>query len=323
MKHPFPLPSTRFRLASLALASTLLVTPGGAGAQSSGRESVTASEVDELRREVRSLRAQVEALRGALTDVAEADHARANALTRALGRASGAPSLDGAAAEPAAAAPPPSRKPAPAARPVAAAPAVHAKPAPEVASAGTLRGKIQVPNGEPVAYVYVENVPGPALRGQKVKIEQSGKQFVPSWAVVQRGTTVEFPNNDAIYHNVFSLSTGNSFDLGLYNSSGDPKAHTFLEPGAVDVFCNIHPQMAASVLVVPNRLFAKVRPDGTFDISDVPAGRRKVVAWAPGSKLSAQWVQVDAGSEAQVSLRLEPKSSAHRNKFGRQYGSYE
>ena len=101
-----------------------------------------------------------------------------------------------------------------------------AEPAP-----GTIRGKIAVPSGEPVAYVYVENVLAPPVKGQRKVIEQAGKKFVPGWAVVQRGTAIAFPNMDNIYHNVFSLSAGNQFDLGLYNSGGEPKAHTFSEPG--------------------------------------------------------------------------------------------
>ena len=139
----------------------------------------------------------------------------------------------------------------------------------------------------------------------------------------QRGTAIEFPNQDNIYHNVFSLSSGNSFDLGLYNSGGEAKAHTFNEPGAVDVYCNIHPQMAASVLVVPNKLFAKVKADGSYEIPGVPTGRRKVVAWAPGSRLNAEWVEVGAGSSVDLNLKLDSKAPAHKNKSGQSYGSYE
>jgi len=187
---------------------------------------------------------------------------------------------------------------------------------------GEIRGKVAVPPGEPVAYVYVENVEDPAVHGKRVAIQQVGKKFVPAWAVVQRGTAIEFPNLDNIYHNVFSLSSGNSFDLGLYNSSAEAKGHTFNEPGAVDIYCNIHPQMAASALVVPNRHFAKVRPDGGFEIKGVPRGKRKVVAWAPGARLTSQWVELD-GETSEVSLKLEPKTLSHTNKQGHPYGSYE
>lgn len=185
-----------------------------------------------------------------------------------------------------------------------------------------VRGKVEVPAGEPVAYVYVENILEPAVKGQKVVIKQQGKTFVPSWAVVQRGTAIEFPNLDNIYHNVFSLSSGNSFDLGLFNSANDAKGHTFSEPGAVDIYCNIHPQMAASALVVPNRHYAKVKGDGSFEIPRVPDGKRKVVAWAPGSRLNVQWVDLRGGA-TELTFKLEPKPTGHKNKDGRAYGSYE
>lgn len=82
-------------------------------------------------------------------------------------------------------------------------------------------------------------------------------------------------------------------------------------------------RMAASVLVVPNDLFAKVQPDGSFVIKNVPAGQRKVVAWSPSSALATQWVELKAGSNADVALTLVPKSRVHKNKEGRAYGSYE
>jgi hypothetical protein len=81
--------------------------------------------------------------------------------------------------------------------------------------------------------------------------------------------------------------------------------------------------MAARVLVVPNRYYAKVKGDGTFEIGGIPAGRRKVVAWSPGSSTAADWVELGAGHTADLRLKLEPKSSAHKNKAGQSYGSYE
>ena len=188
---------------------------------------------------------------------------------------------------------------------------------------GAIRGRINVPGGEAVAYVYVENVLAPPVRGQHATIEQSGKRFMPGWAVVQRGTTVAFPNKDNIYHNVFSMSPGNAFDLGLYNSSSEGKTHTFSEPGPVDVYCNIHPQMAASVLVVPNRYYAKVKADGSYELAGVPSGRRKIVAWSPGTKPTSDWVEVAPGAAVDLNLNLDLKSGSHKNKAGQAYGSYE
>ena len=226
-----------------------------------------------------SCRSQLQSLRTAIAEAAEMDRQRAAILTRALKnlatsrrrirrrrvanpRRARRRGRGRAAARAAAASAPAARRASPPPRRGRAGRAVP----------GTIRGKVAVPGGEPVAYVYVENVLAPAVKGQRKVIEQTGKKFVPSWAVVQRGTAIQFPNMDNIYHNVFSLSSGNSFDLGLYNSGGEAKTHTFTEPGSVDVYCNIHPQMAASVLVVPNKLFAKVKPDGTFEIAGVPAG---------------------------------------------------
>ena len=243
------------------------------------------SDMDDVRRDLHQLQAQVQALRAAMSEAAELDRQRAAVLTRALKNLPGAPEV---------AAPPSSSRnesAVPEPRPVASAPSPDARvperrseaasrgsshhSAASDTSLGAIRGKVEVPAGEPVAYVYVENIVAPPVKGEHKVIQQSGKKFMPGWAVIQRGTAIEFPNRDNIYHNVFSLSAGNSFDLGLYNSSGEAKSHTFTEAGPVDVYCNIHPAMAASVLVVPNRYFAKVKGDGTFEIAGVPWGEEK------------------------------------------------
>jgi plastocyanin len=285
------------------------------------------AEVDELSREVRQLEAQVQSLRSAINDSIDLGRQQIAILNRALKGGSAV------AAEPPAGAPradssdnvrpPPSlpSKPQPTRTAGGARGAARRRGGDDMV--GVIRGHVEIPAGEPVAYVYVENVFEPAVRGRKEVIVQKEKRFVPRWAVVQRGTVIEFPNNDNIYHNVFSLSSGNSFDLGLYNSATEAKSHAFNEPGAVDIYCNIHPQMAASALVVPNRYFSKVKGDGSYEISSVPGGKRKVVAWAPGSHLTSQWVEVEAGGSAELNLKLESKAAGHKNKAGRAYGSYE
>jgi plastocyanin len=307
------------RVAVFAAAVGTSAWSGFAQAQAPG----DSNEVEELRKEVRQLRARMQQLKSALGEAAELDRMSSDALVRARRV------LDGEAALPAD--PRTSEAPGRSAAPVEGAAggkvpasarqrAAAAPPAP--APTGTVRGRVDVPAGEPVAYVFVENIRGPAVSG-RFTIEQVRKQFVPSWAVVQRGKTIQFPNLDNIYHNVFSLSSGNNFDLGLYAAGGEAKGHTFLEPGVVDVHCNIHPSMAASVLVVPNRYFAKVRPNGSFELTGVPSGRRKIAAWSPGAKISSDWVDLSAGGSAEVTLRLEAKSSGHMRKDGRPYGAYE
>lgn len=201
-------------------------------------------------------------------------------------------------------------------RPPAAAPA---------SKGGSVMGTLNVLGGSREgAVVYVENVKAPTVRDANLVIKQINKQFSPQVAVVQRGTRVEFPNLDTVFHNAFSLSPGNSFDLGTYRAGDPSKSVTLLSPGVVQVFCNMHPQMVANILVVPNGYFAKVQPDGTFKIDGVPAGKRKLVAWLPNSEPISQDVEVVAGYSSEASLTLTAgKKSTHTNKLGQAYGSYK
>ena len=279
------------------IGALALSTP--AFAQSPAR---TAS-MDELQRDVQALEARLQALDAAAREFAELTARAAAVWSRVLS--------DKKVAELVASAPP---------KPKAGA----AQRTPSAArTLGTVRGTVKLPAGEPIAYVYVENVFAPPVRGKNVVIDQKNKSFVPGWAVIRRGTTVEFPNHDNIYHNVFSHASGNSFDLGLYNSGSPAKTHAFQAAGPVDIYCNIHPSMAASVLVVPNDLYAKVQADGTFAIAQVPSGQRKIVAWAPGSTPATQWIELSPNGTTDIELTLVSKSRVHKNKAGRAYGSYE
>jgi plastocyanin len=112
--------------------------------------------------------------------------------------------------------------------------------------------------------VYLEDAPntGGLPRGP-FQMEQAHKSFIPSLLIVPEGSSVAFPNNDEFSHNVFSVSPKNSFDLGLYGA-GTGKAVTFESPGVVVIYCNVHPQMIAHVIVVSNAFFAHPKPDGSF-----------------------------------------------------------
>jgi len=203
-------------------------------------------------------------------------------------------------------------------------PAVEGAPRAREQTHAAIEGSVKVSGGEAEAvYVYVDNVKGPPVKGKTVQIKQEGKQFTPTHAVVQVGTNLWFPNEDSIFHNVFSQSPRNSFDLGAYRSGPPPHAVTMTAAGVVDVQCNMHESMRASVLVVPNRLYAKVRSDGTFRIEGVPTGSRRVVAWGPNLKPSRQTVDLGAsGARADFSLEYTgPKVLP--NKLGQPYGSYK
>jgi hypothetical protein len=137
---------------------------------------------------------------------------------------------------------------------------------------------------------------------------------------VVAGQTVEFPNRDRIYHNVFSVSPIHSFDLGQYRSTDPPKHERFETPGLVPVYCNIHPRMIAYVAVLENDAFATSDADGRFRIERVPPGRRVVSAFLPGAERVSQEVDVAAGGVAQVSLSLVAgRIPPHKRKDGSDY----
>ena len=187
-----------------------------------------------------------------------------------------------------------------------------------------LDGKVSVSGGDlNEVYVFVENVRAAPVRNRTIEIKQENKQFTPRLAVVQTGTQVVFPNLDTVFHNVFSNSPRNAFDLGSYRAGDKPRAVTMTSPGLVEVFCNVHQKMNVNIMVVPNNLYTKVRADGSFHIENVPLGARKVVAWSPNTKLVAQKVEVTpSGGQTTFSLEYE-EAQAHTNKLGLPYGSYK
>ena len=116
------------------------------------------------------------------------------------------------------------------------------------------------------------------------------------------GTTVDFPNNDVTYHNVFSLSRTKSFDLGRY-AAGKSKAVRFDKPGIVRVFCEIHSHMSAFILVFAHRYFALTDPDGSFRIDNVPPGSYNVFVWNESLPLEQRRVTVpEAGGEVELNF---------------------
>jgi plastocyanin len=162
-------------------------------------------------------------------------------------------------------------------------------------------------------------------RPTRTTVTMKGKAFVPRVAVVPVGGTVDFPNQDPIYHNVFSVSGENRFDLDLYRR---PKSAswTFEAPGLVRVYCNIHPQMSAVVLVRDNAHFTRAAADGAFTLEDVPAGRYTVKAWQERAGEVSQPLTVPAEGDARADLLLDAsnyKRLTHKRKDGSHYGPGE
>ncbi|MEZ5416001.1 MAG: hypothetical protein R2708_01490 [Vicinamibacterales bacterium] len=143
---------------------------------------------------------------------------------------------------------------------------------------GTVTTKVRSGVSAAQAVVYAEPLSGtaPAAAPKPFSVTQKGKTFTPRVLGVPAGAAVRFPNDDDIFHNVFSLSPGHAFDLGLYRA-GASKTRTFATPGVVRVFCNIHPQMTALVVVAPTPWVTTAAPDGSWRL-ELPAGRYRLTA---------------------------------------------
>jgi plastocyanin len=139
--------------------------------------------------------------------------------------------------------------------------------------------------------------------GQQSQVVQLGETFIPHVLPVVKGSTVEFPNQDPIFHNVFSLSGTKSFDLGRY-PKGDSRSVTFDQPGIIPVFCHLHSDMSAIVMVLDNPYFAVPGPDGHYRIENIPAGTYTVVAWHERSEQVEQKADVIAGQALELNITV-------------------
>ncbi len=197
--------------------------------------------------------------------------------------------------------------------------------------AGTIAGRIQVTDkgGRPArdlteAVVWVEGAKSRPRPG-RASMSMRSKAFVPHVLSVPLGSTVDFPNEDPILHNVFSVSGENRFDLQLYKR---PKSGswTFQKPGVVRVYCNIHPQMSAVVLVTDSPHAAKVGADGSFRLEGVPPGRYTLRAWHERGGEASLPLEVMGEGEVGAQLVLDASSFKrvqHKNKFGKDYSGDE
>jgi plastocyanin len=140
--------------------------------------------------------------------------------------------------------------------------------------------------GKPVqnAVVWLD-APGapPLVQTKPVVLNQRNLDFDPRVLAVRVGTKVDFPNNDKVFHNVFSFRDGRKFDLGVY-PVGTSKPIVFNQKGLSRIFCNIHPHMAAYVMAVDTPYFALSNEQGMFTLAGVPAGSYTYHAWRPGGQ---------------------------------------
>jgi plastocyanin len=172
------------------------------------------------------------------------------------------------------------------------------------------------------AVIWIEGR-GPRGTAAHVDVSLDARQFRPRVSVVPVGSTVNFPNLDPFNHNVFSLSTPNDFDLGLYGR-GEAHERRFTRPGLVRLFCNIHPRMTGFVIVRDNGWFAQPGADGSFTIPNIPPGTYTLKVWYERAPDYTQTIVVPSGGLTGVAVTMDASGYQfvqHKNKYGQEYGS--
>ena len=179
--------------------------------------------------------------------------------------------------------------------------------------------KVRIDPGGSVVWIPGLTVNAPAAAANSVTSKD--KRFDPRILAVPAGTKVKFPNVDSIYHNAFSLSPGNTFDMGLYRK-GASRDVVMKNPGIVRVYCNIHPDMAASVVVVDGNAFSIVQADGSYRIEGIPPGRHEVHIWSDVAGEQVVTLAFEPGRATDWSPALDAtryQRVAHTNKHGKAY----
>lgn len=140
----------------------------------------------------------------------------------------------------------------------------------------------------------------PTMRARMVQTDET---FTPRVVAITRGSTVEFPNSDPYFHNVFSLSRNASFDLGRY-PRGQTRSRAFFQSGLVKVYCHLHSHMSASIMVFDHPYFTAPAGDGSFSLTEIPAGEYRLSAWHERIGESPKTVRVEPGATVRIEFSL-------------------
>ncbi len=175
-----------------------------------------------------------------------------------------------------------------------------------LAHAGTIKGKANIKGNadKQQVIVYVSGVKGNfSLPAQRPEMNHIDTQFVPSVLPILKGTTVDFPNSDPVFHSAFSTSPTNPFDLGLYGR-GKEKFWTFEKAGVTELFCHIHSHMHAYILVLDNPYFATTADDGSFEIAGIPNGSYTLRAWLNPAIEIAKDIEIEGNKTVNFDFTL-------------------
>jgi plastocyanin len=176
------------------------------------------------------------------------------------------------------------------------------KPAPDIGINQRYQTDLPIaPTNPPAAVVYLDtNHLAQPVTHATAQMAQKGMTFAPDLVAVLVGSTVEFPNLDDTYHNVFSYSKAKRFDLGRYRKDEKPGAVLFDKPGAVTVHCDIHERMRGTVLVLETPYFVKTDAQGRYRLEHLPAGAYTIKAWVTERETRARPVELKSGSVLHV-----------------------
>lgn len=171
------------------------------------------------------------------------------------------------------------------------------------------------------AVVWLEGRSSARLAPGRLETFTENKQFLPHVSVLPVGSTMAFPNHDPFNHNVFSLSPEGRFDLGLYGR-GESKTAQFSQPGVIRVYCNVHAQMSAFIVVRDNPWYAQPGGDGSFSIANVPPGTYTLHVWHERGGETTRRLEVSAAGVRDLAMTLDARGfrfTPHLNKFGQPY----
>ena len=173
-------------------------------------------------------------------------------------------------------------------------------------NAGSITGKVKVSRARRSAdvVVFLSDVPGSYKPPENhPKLDQKSLNFVPHILPVVKGTTVDFANSDNVKHNVYSPSKTKKFNLGTYGS-GIVKQVTFDKEGEAALACNVHAEMSAYIVILPNPYFTKTGNDGRFTIANIPPGQYTLKTWHEKKRPYEQKVTVEADKTTEINIQL-------------------